>query len=135
MLGASSGIGLESVIALAQESHDFEILLGSRSVEKGKKVLDDLLSSPASSLKGGVSLLQIDVTDQKSISAAKDDVETKFGRLDVLINNAGIIVTRQTDTLTNLQETFETNVFGQTIVTESFEPLLKKSSKPRVIYV
>jgi NAD(P)-dependent dehydrogenase (short-subunit alcohol dehydrogenase family) len=79
---------LNRVIALAQESHDFEILLGSRSVEKGKKVLD-LLSSPASSLKGSVSLLQIDVTDQKSISAAKDDVETKFGRLDVLINNAG----------------------------------------------
>ncbi|KAK9349992.1 hypothetical protein V1505DRAFT_380269 [Lipomyces doorenjongii] len=132
--GASSGIGLESVIALAQKSPDFFILLGSRSVEKGKKTLDDIRSSHASSLKGSISLLPIDVTDQKSIVAAKEEVETKFGRLDVLINNAGVIVTRQTDTLTKLRETFETNVFGPVIVTETFEPLLKKSSNPRLIY-
>ncbi|KAJ9149077.1 3-keto-steroid reductase [Pleurostoma richardsiae] len=133
--GASSGIGLESVIALAQASPDLHILLGSRSVEKGQKVLDDILSTHASSLKGTISLLQIDITDKTSILAAKQEVETKFGKLDVLVNNAGIIVTRPTDTLTNLRETFETNTFGPAIVTEVFEPLLKKSASPRLIYV
>ncbi|EOO03848.1 putative short chain dehydrogenase protein [Phaeoacremonium minimum UCRPA7] len=133
--GASSGIGLETVLALAQESQDFEILLGSRSVEKGQKALEDLRSSHADSLKSSISVIQIDITDQKSILAAKEEIETRFERLDVLINNAGIIVTRPCDTLTNLRETFETNVFGPAIVTEAFEPLLRKSSSPRLIYV
>jgi len=134
-LGASSGIGLEAVLALAQESQDFHILLGSRSVEKGQKALNDLRSSNASSLKGSISVLQIDVTDQNSIAAAKEEVQTKFGKVDVLINNAGIIVTRDIDTLTNLRETFETNTFGPAIVTEIFTPLLQKSVNPRLIYV
>jgi NAD(P)-dependent dehydrogenase (short-subunit alcohol dehydrogenase family) len=103
-------------------------------VEKGNKTLDDLHSSHASSLKGSISVPQIDVTDQKSIFAAKEEVETKFGRLDVLINNAGIIVTRPTDTLTKLRETFETNVFGPAIVTEGFESLLKKTHQTRDLY-
>ncbi|KAK9320839.1 hypothetical protein V1517DRAFT_354197 [Lipomyces orientalis] len=100
--------------------------LGSGSMEKGKRTPDDIRSSHASSLKGSISLLPTDVTDKKSIVAAEEEVETKFGRLDVLINNAGIIVTPQTDTLTNLHETFEINVFGPAIVTEAFERLLKK---------
>ncbi|OIW28196.1 putative short chain dehydrogenase/reductase [Coniochaeta ligniaria NRRL 30616] len=133
--GASSGIGLETVLALAQTSSSFEILLGSRSVEKGTKALDDLRSANGQSLKGNISVVQIDVTDQKSITAAKQWVETKYGRLDVLINNAGIIVTKPCDTLTNLRETFETNTFGPAIVTETFEPLLRNSSNPRLIYV
>jgi NAD(P)-dependent dehydrogenase (short-subunit alcohol dehydrogenase family) len=53
----------------------------------------------------------------------------------VLINNAGIIVIRPCDTLTNLRETFETNVFGPMIITEVFEPLLKKSKSPYIIHV
>ena len=122
-------------MALARESQDFDILLGSRSIEKGEKMLEDICHSHASSLKGTISVLQIDITDQKSILDAKEKVETKFGKLDVLINNAGIAVTRQTDTLTNLRETFETNVFGQAVVTEAFESLLKKSSNPRLIYI
>lgn len=135
MLGASSGIGLETVLALAQQSSDFEILLGSRSIEKGQKTLDDLRSSHGSSLKSNISVLQIDITDQGSILAAKEEVETKFQKLDVLINNAGIIVTHPCDTITHLRETFETNTFGPAIVTEAFEPLLRKSSNPRLIYV
>ncbi|KAI8625037.1 putative short chain dehydrogenase/reductase [Xylariaceae sp. FL1651] len=130
--GASSGIGLETVRLLAQTSPDFEILLGSRSVEKGTKALESLR---ADAPKGNISLLQIDVTDIKSITAAKEQVESAHGKLDVLINNAGIIVTKPCDTLTNLRETFETNAFGPAVVTETFEPLLKKSAAPRLIYV
>jgi NAD(P)-dependent dehydrogenase (short-subunit alcohol dehydrogenase family) len=55
--------------------------------------------------------------------------------LDVLINNAGVIITRPCDTLTSLREHFETNAFGPALVTEAFEPLLKKSKEPRIIYV
>lgn len=134
-LGANSGIGYETVVALAQASPKFHILLGCRSAEKGQKALDEIHSSHGSSLKGTISLLQIDISNQASILAAKQEVESKYGKLDVLINNAGIIVTRDIDTLSKLRETFETNTFGPAVVTETFEPLLKKSPSPRVIHV
>ncbi|KAI0095605.1 putative short chain dehydrogenase/reductase [Daldinia grandis] len=133
--GASSGIGYEAVAALSNTSTNFHILLGSRSVEKGERALDKLQSTHGSSLKGTISTIQIDVTDQKSIHAARRQIETQFGKLDVLINNAGILIYQPTDQLTALRETFETNVFGQVMVTEALEPLLKKSAKPYVIYV
>ncbi|RYP16891.1 hypothetical protein DL767_010119 [Monosporascus sp. MG133] len=133
--GANGGIGYETVVGLAQTSPDFHILLGSRSVEKGQKALDEIKSTHADSLKSSISVIQLDVSDVKSITAAKDKVEAEFGKLDVLVNNAGIIVTHPCDTLTNLRETFETNTFGPMIITETFEPLLKKSKSPRVVFV
>ncbi|KAI0182296.1 putative short chain dehydrogenase/reductase [Xylaria flabelliformis] len=133
--GASSGIGLETVGLLAQTRPELHILLGTRSVEKGTKSLESLRATHGESLKSDISLLEIDVTKIDTITAAKAHVESTFGKLDVLINNAGIIVTKPCDTLTNLRETFETNAFGPAVVTETFEPLLKKSASPRLIYV
>ncbi|KAF8196754.1 putative short chain dehydrogenase/reductase [Mycena galopus ATCC 62051] len=134
--GASSGIGYETVLAFAQASPDFHILLCSRSLDKGQKVLDQMRSEHGDSLKGTISVLQLEVTDPASIAAAKDHVESSFGgKLDILISNAGIIVTKPCDTITNLRETFETNVFGAALVTEAFEPLLKKAEKPLLVYV
>ncbi|KAI1158013.1 putative short chain dehydrogenase/reductase [Nemania serpens] len=134
--GASSGIGLETVRLLAQASPDLQILLGSRSVEKAAEVLEILRATHGDALKSDISLLEIDVTDIKVITAAKEHVESTYGKLDVLINNAGVIITKPCDTLTNLRETFETNVFGTAVVTETFEPLLKKSTAgARLIYV
>jgi NAD(P)-dependent dehydrogenase (short-subunit alcohol dehydrogenase family) len=79
-------------------------------------------------------LLQLDVTDQKSISDAVAKVQRDFGRLDVLINNAGIV--RMAKPLINqLRETFETNTFGPAVVTEAFLPLLEKGNDVRIIYV
>ncbi|RYP57239.1 hypothetical protein DL770_010709 [Monosporascus sp. CRB-9-2] len=136
--GANSGIGLETVIALSQASADFHILLGARSIEKGEKALSEIQSAshPGGPLKGTISVVQIDVSDEKSIRAAGEHIESTYGKLDVLISNAGIIVIRPCDTLTNLRETFETNVFGPMLLTEVLEPLLKKSTKtPYIIHV
>ncbi|KAI0841405.1 putative short chain dehydrogenase/reductase [Hypoxylon sp. FL0890] len=133
--GANSGIGYETVVGLAQASPDYHILLGSRSLEKGEKALGDIKSSHTGALKSNISVIQLEVTNSKSIAAAKEKVESEFGRLDVLVNNAGIIVTDPCDTITNLHRTFETNTFGPMIITEAFEPLLKKSKSPRIVYV
>lgn len=133
--GANGGIGLEAVLAIAQESERFHVLLGCRSLEKGEKALAELKSSHGDSIKGSISVIQIDIIDDKTVQAAKSAIENEYGRLDVLINNAGIIVYKPCDTLTNLRETFETNVFGTTLVTEAFEPLLRKSSNPYLIHV
>ncbi|KAI1077352.1 putative short chain dehydrogenase/reductase [Whalleya microplaca] len=132
--GANIGIGYETVVTLSKVSANFHILLGSRSIEKGQKALSDIQSTQ-NDLQGTISVIQIDVTDQKSIQAAKEQIEAQFGKLDVLINNAGIVVYEQLDTLTALRRTFETNAFGPMILTETLEPLLKKAANPYVIYV
>jgi NAD(P)-dependent dehydrogenase (short-subunit alcohol dehydrogenase family) len=77
---------------------------------------------------------QLDVTNAQSISDAVAKVEKDFGRLDVLINNAGITSTA-TPFITQLREVFETNTFAPAVVTENFLPLLEKSKDARVIYV
>lgn len=133
--GANSGIGFETVAALSQASASFHIFLASRSLEKGQKALEDLRAAHGDSLKSTISVIQLDVTDHKSIEAAKEQIDAQFGKLDVLINNAGVIVYQPLDMITVLRQTFETNVFGQMIMTETMEPLLKKSSKPYIIYV
>ncbi|KAI0097337.1 putative short chain dehydrogenase/reductase [Nemania sp. FL0031] len=133
--GANSGIGFETVKALAVTSSDFHILLGCRSVEKGQQALGDIHEALGDSIKAIVSVIQIDICDHKSIEAAKAQIEGQFGKLDCLINNAGIIVYQKVDTMTSLRQTFETNVFGPLIVTEALEGLLRKSAKPYVVYV
>ncbi|KAJ0107121.1 hypothetical protein J7T55_014651 [Diaporthe amygdali] len=133
--GANSGIGYETVVALAKASPNYHILLGARSLEKGQKALNEAIAAD-SSLQGRIEIIQIDVIDKRSIEAAREQVQAKFGKLDVLVNNAGIIVHRpDVDTLTSLREHLGTNTVGTAITTETFEPLLKKSSSPRLIHV
>lgn len=79
-------------------------------------------------------MVQLDVIDQASIKAAATSIEKDFGRLDVLINNAGII-NSSPSLLEQLRATFETNTFGPAVVTETFLPLLEKSKDGRLIYV
>ncbi|KAH8785760.1 putative short chain dehydrogenase/reductase [Diaporthe sp. PMI_573] len=133
--GANSGIGYETVVALAQASPNYHVLLGTRSLEKGQKALKEAIAAD-SSLEGRIELIQINVIDMGSIEAAKKEVERKFGKLDVLVNNAGIIVHRpDVDTLSSLREHLGTNTVGTAICTEVLEPLLRKSSNPRLINV
>jgi NAD(P)-dependent dehydrogenase (short-subunit alcohol dehydrogenase family) len=122
-------------VALAQTSADFHIFLGARSEEKGKAALEQIQASNGSSLKGSISVAQIDVTKQETIIAAKEQVEQQFGKLDVLINNAGIIPYQESDVVKATRQSLEVNVLGQMMVTDTFEPLLKKSAKPYVVYV
>jgi NAD(P)-dependent dehydrogenase (short-subunit alcohol dehydrogenase family) len=86
--GANTGIGFEVVKALLQSPKGYHILLGSRSLEKGKEAISQL----AEVLEGSsntVELVEIDVTVDETINKAAELVEAKFGRLDALVNNAG----------------------------------------------
>jgi NAD(P)-dependent dehydrogenase (short-subunit alcohol dehydrogenase family) len=79
--GANRGIGLQIAKDLA--SHGFTVLVGARNLVRGE--------SAAASIDGDAHGLQLDVTDQASIDAAVARVRREFGRLDVLVNNAGIM--------------------------------------------
>jgi NAD(P)-dependent dehydrogenase (short-subunit alcohol dehydrogenase family) len=133
--GANSGIGLETVVSLAQVSENYHILLCARSLEKGNNALHEIKSTHGNSLKSTISILHLDVTSKKSIFAAKNDVEKTYGKVDVLVNNAAVLIIQPMDRLELLRATFETNVFGPWILTEVFESLLKKSASPLVINI
>ena len=74
------------------------------------------------------------MTDDKSIEAAVEAVDCDFGRLDVLVNNAGVA---SQDPLfrTQLQDNFSTNVIGAAVVAAAFKPLLLKSQSSYLIHV
>ena len=133
--GANKGIGLETARQLARD-HGFTVLIGARDEARGQEAVDELKSAGLDA-----QLLVIDPTDAASIAAAAAKVEDDFGKLDVLINNAGTI--NEADTamipaqlpLEALRATYELNVFALHAVTHAFWPLLEKSEAARLVNV
>lgn len=139
--GANQGIGLQIATDLA--ANGLTVLLASRNPDRGK--------AAAQTVAGDVHPIQLDVTDEASIHAAVAEVEQRFGRLDILINNAAIsrangqesetmqdYVQRSRATLISIREVrtiWETNVFGVLAVTQAFVPLLRKSGAARIVNV
>src|SRR5215210_243519 len=130
--GANSGIGLEVARQLAMRG--FTTILGARDLQKGKEAASSLQES---GLK--VIPIQLDVTDQQSIDAAKLLVEERFGKLDVLVNNAAILYDEwqraENANLETVREAFETNTLGAWRMCQAFVPLLCKSEHARIVNV
>jgi NAD(P)-dependent dehydrogenase (short-subunit alcohol dehydrogenase family) len=138
--GANKGIGLQIAKDLA--AHGFTVLVGSRNFEHGK--------TSAKSVGTDAHALQLDVTSETSIAAAAELIRKEFGRLDVLVNNAGISHTGKAGTpleeivksgrasvssLDDVRAVFETNVFGVIAVTQAMLPLLRKAPAARIVNV
>jgi NAD(P)-dependent dehydrogenase (short-subunit alcohol dehydrogenase family) len=129
--GANKGIGKE--IARQLGAQGFLVLIGARDAGRGAEAAAELT-------KDGIraSVIALDVTDQKSIDAAAHTVETDYGKLDVLVNNAGVALDwmppSQLD-METLRRTYDTNVFGVFAVTKAMLPLLKKSDAGRIVNI
>jgi len=128
--GANRSIGLETAKQLSERG--YFVYLGSRDLAKGEQTVKELAEKGFQNIKA----IEIDVTRPHSIAAARNIIEKEQGKLDVLINNAGILgVNPQTasDTpIQQIQEVFDTNFFGVISVTQAFLELLKKSDAPRI---
>ena len=127
--GANRGIGREISRQLAAKR--ILVLLGARDRERGEKAAVDLRAEKLS-----VEFLHVDVTSQISVGDAAAEIERSYGRLDILVNNAGIALDWHPGlelTMDVLRETFETNVFGVFRVTKAMLPLLKKSTRGRIV--
>ena len=126
--GANKGIG--AAIAEGLVGHGLTVVVAARDARRGAEAADRL------GARSGV----LDVTDDASVREAVTRVEEWYGRLDVLVNNAGISGGRIGQSpgeidLDVIRAVFETNLFGVIRVTEAFLPLLRKSSAARVINI
>ena len=129
--GANKGIGKE--IARQLGALGMTVLIGARDAQRGEEAAAGLKANGADA-----HAVMIDVTDQATIDAAAAKIESEYGRLDVLVNNAGISLdggpsSALTLELTNLRRTYETNVFGVFSVTKAFVPLLERSDAGRIV--
>jgi NAD(P)-dependent dehydrogenase (short-subunit alcohol dehydrogenase family) len=127
--GANKGIGLEIARQLAREGRT--VYLGARDEERGQAAAEKLRAEGLDARA-----LAIDVTDDASVAAAAAHVERDAGRLDVLVNNAGIAIDDAPPSRVSidvLRRTYETNVFGVVRATQAFLPLLRRSDAGRIV--
>jgi NAD(P)-dependent dehydrogenase (short-subunit alcohol dehydrogenase family) len=129
--GANKGIGFEVARELARMG--WLVFLGARNEKAGRAAVEKLSGA------GDVIFLEIDVSSEKSIRAAAEELGRQSERLDVLVNNAGILLDDEKDALAITPEIFEqtlrTNTLGPWLVAQAFLPLLKKSRAPRIVNV
>lgn len=139
--GADQGIGLQIAKDLAKRG--LLVLIGSRDLARGQDA--------ANTVGENAHVVQLDVTKQDSIKAAAEHIRQQFGRLDVLVNNAGISrlgevrgvtaeerarSTRVSNlSLDEMRGVWETNVFGVVAVTQAMLPLLRQSNAARIVNV
>ncbi|MEY2572456.1 MAG: hypothetical protein QOJ87_669 [Verrucomicrobiota bacterium] len=129
--GANKGIGFEVARELARMG--FRVFLGARNAKAGRAAAEKLQS------EGEVVFLEIDISNEKSIAGAADELARQSEHLDVLVNNAGILLDEDKSALTLTPDVFEktlrTNTLGPWLVAEAFAPLLKKGREPRIVNV
>lgn len=129
--GANKGIGFEVSRQLARQG--FRVFVGARNPEAGRAAAEKL------STEGNVAFLEIDVSDADRIRRAVEEFSRQSNRLDVLVNNAGLLLDDDKGALTITPEIFEntlrTNTLGPWLVAQSFVPLLEKSGAPRIVNV
>jgi 3-hydroxy acid dehydrogenase / malonic semialdehyde reductase len=123
--GASSGIGAATAIALGR--HGFRLVVGARRIERLRRVAGE----------EGVAL-QLDVTDRKSVDAFVREIARRFGRIDVLVNNAGGALGMNTVADAIDDEwigMWKTNVLGLMWMTRACLPLLRKSKHGHIVNI
>ena len=132
--GANKGIGYQTARQLG--SRDMTVLVGARDTERGREAEQSLRTGGADAR-----FVHLDVTDAKSIQQAAEWIEAQYGRLDVLVNNAGTASVARRGSLpsqTSLEDmlaVYEINVFGVVAVTNAMLPLLRRAPAARIVNV
>jgi NAD(P)-dependent dehydrogenase (short-subunit alcohol dehydrogenase family) len=133
--GGNKGIGFQTVKQLAQQN--IKVLLGARNETEGKKAEEALR---AESLD--VTFIKLDISNSDDIENTKNLIESQFGKLDILINNAAVFLdsawfgnNTETVPLKTLRDTFDINYFGTVELTQSLLPAVRKSQAGRIVNI
>jgi len=131
--GANRGIGRATAYQLAVR-HDMHILLGVRNIAQGNSVAREITAAG-----GSATVHQLDITNPQQIKQLARELTERFGRLDVLVNNAAILLetdenaTPGTVRMEAVRSTFETNFFGAWALTQAVLPLMRQHHYGRVV--
>ncbi len=128
--GANKGIGFETARQLGKQG--ITILVGARDEARGTEAAKTLQAENVDA-----HFLHLDMSDVNTFANAAKFIEEKFGKLDILINNAGVLldytVPASAVPVANWRKTFETNVFSLIELTQTLLPLIKKSEAGRIV--
>lgn len=132
--GANKGIGFETARQLLQKG--FSVFIGSRNLENGLEAVKKLKAEGFTHTEA----IQLDVTDNRSVQNAREEIGKKTDVLDILINNAGINggsapYTVLEATTNEYLDALKTNVIGVANVTQAFIDLLRNAPEPRIVNV
>lgn len=128
--GANSGIGKETALVLARTGADLVIVC--RDQERGRAALDEIKTKSGNA---SVELMICDLSSQAQIRKLADEFKQKHNRLDVLINNAGVILTRRRVTEDGLESTFAINHLAYFLLSNLLLDLIKQSAPARIVNV
>jgi NAD(P)-dependent dehydrogenase (short-subunit alcohol dehydrogenase family) len=127
--GGNKGIGLETARQLG--ARGFTVVLGVRSLTKGEEAVSKLGAEGITAYS-----IELDVKAPATIERAVRQIKEQFGKLDVLVNNAGVFLDNAPPSQLEeslLRQTFDTNFFGLFAVTQGMLPLLRKSGAGRIV--
>lgn len=128
--GANKGIGFETAKQLAEQN--IKVLLGARDEQRGIEAQNKLRE-----LGLDVDYVNIDVDNYETHKSVGNYIQEKFGKLDILINNAGInegsASSFETESIDSIKKVFDTNFFNLIALTQTLLPLIKKSEEGRIV--
>lgn len=128
--GATSGLGLGTAAAIAGKGAT--VILGARSIDRGEQARSRVIATTGNE---HVHVVVADLSSQAALLQMVAEVERRFGRLDVLINNAGVDVGKRQVTVDGLELTFAVNYMAPFLITTRLLGLLKKNAPARVLNV
>jgi NAD(P)-dependent dehydrogenase (short-subunit alcohol dehydrogenase family) len=128
--GATSGIGLETAVGLAERGAT--VIVHGRDPERGHEAVAEVTHRAR---RGDVGLLVADLSSQAEVRRLAKDVRAEYGRLDVLVNNAGVITPKRRMTVDGLETQFAVNHLAPFLLTNLLLDVLKSSGRARVVNV
>lgn len=126
--GANIGLGYETALALLRK--DLKVILACRNLDKAQKAKEELLNKVP---KGEVDILQIDLSSLESVRAFAKNFLEQYNRLDLLINNAGVMMPPYTETEDGFELQMAANYFGHFLLTGLLLPTLLKTTHSRIV--
>jgi NAD(P)-dependent dehydrogenase (short-subunit alcohol dehydrogenase family) len=129
--GGNSGIGLETAVALGQMGA--RVLITARSAARGEAALAKISDRIGTS--GSAELVLFDLADLGSVRSGAEEILRRCPRLDVLVNNAGLVLSERSETVDGYESTFAINHLGPFLLTKLLLPRLIESAPSRIVNV